>query len=833
MTGLWVKVDQYATSLEIFDINTRNWDIDPDTGVTSNLRVSHTDNYDDMPASYELNYKNPYTLTTYNIYSVDNKYSFYPLSSIGDQRNIGSAGQSLTSGWQNLSYFLTYWYVNATIVETYIGQTPPDNGEQVEIDLGQKVNTSTITYFDDVQTTTTTEDLGSVYYTDWFWVYVGQAPTLLFTAQADTVNFNNLSPGQVLSVDQGAPLFDALDGNDKVWLPNTTAIPGTTKSWNPATVFQGNAGQDTIHGGKLDDKVDGGVGTDSIDGGRGKDNIEGGRGNDTVSGGAGNDWIKGELGSDNLDGGEPLLPANDKDTVAFDGNPSRYFFIDNVSANTTTVKDLQNPLDVDTISNFESAEFSEKFGTNQLTFSHDNPYVEMAQLSLDAYKSAAQIANARDDMGLLHSGWRPIHAHELRLPISSDLLSTVRWEMANGVYRAEAFDSSFPFPAVAHVYAGNWDNGATPVRTLVIAFRGTDDLGDVSGWIDFITDYYRLFEPLLKAIEKYISEADIQEVLVTGHSLGGILAQRFMGEHPDTTQTKYDAATYGSPGSGLLPQADGRVLHFGHTEDLVANLPQQLAGEQIWIPMNDLNPTTGSFNDGLSINPEHNITYYVDDLKKLWAADPELLTFGPRDSNKKTYEFADNNATHHFGGDASPKESDEHLYGMGGNDTIEGFWGNDTVEGGKDNDKLIGGPSNYLSASTSDDDLLLGGGGDDVLQGGRGTDRMAGGAGGDTFVFTRLSDSLANLFKSDIIQRLDQGLDHIDVARIDANSALIGNQAFSFIDATAFGNSPGQLRYELSGSNTIVSGDTNGDGKADFAVKLIGNYVLTENDFSL
>lgn len=40
----------------------------------------------------------------------------------------------------------------------------------------------------------------------------------------------------------------------------------------------------------------------------------------------------------------------------------------------------------------------------------------------------------------------------------------------------------------------------------------------------------------------------------------------------------------------------------------------------------------------------------------------------------------------------------------------------------------------------------------------------------------------------------------------------------------------GELRYEFAGSDTLVSGDTNGDRAADFTIRLTGAITLTAAD---
>ena len=72
---------------------------------------------------------------------------------------------------------------------------------------------------------------------------------------------------------------------------------------------------------------------------------------------------------------------------------------------------------------------------------------------------------------------------------------------------------------------------------------------------------------------------------------------------------------------------------------------------------------------------------------------------------------------------------------------------------------------------------------------------------------------------------------------MDANTAIAGNQAFTFIGSSAFSHSAGQLRYDVVTVNnlpeTIVYGDTNGDGLADFAIRLTSGLSLSSSDFIL
>ena len=75
--------------------------------------------------------------------------------------------------------------------------------------------------------------------------------------------------------------------------------------------------------------------------------------------------------------------------------------------------------------------------------------------------------------------------------------------------------------------------------------------------------------------------------------------------------------------------------------------------------------------------------------------------------------------------------------------------------------------------------------------------------------------------------------DHIDLHNIDANAGLVGNQAFKFIGAGAFTKTAGELHFGFSGGDTLFSGDVNGDGAADFAVLLKGQFAMAAADFIL
>lgn len=161
------------------------------------------------------------------------------------------------------------------------------------------------------------------------------------------------------------------------------------------------------------------------------------------------------------------------------------------------------------------------------------------------------------------------------------------------------------------------------------------------------------------------------------------------------------------------------------------------------------------------------------------------------------------------------------FWGADGNDTLYGYNGHDKISGGNGNDKLYGGNGN---------DTLKGDAGNDRLEGGAGADKLYGGTGADTFVFRSKGDS-ATSAPDTIFDFSRTQKDKIDLTAFDANSVKTGLQDFSFIGTQKFHKAAGELRYEKSGGDTFVYGDTNGDGKADFKIVLDTSISLLKGDF--
>jgi Ca2+-binding RTX toxin-like protein len=166
---------------------------------------------------------------------------------------------------------------------------------------------------------------------------------------------------------------------------------------------------------------------------------------------------------------------------------------------------------------------------------------------------------------------------------------------------------------------------------------------------------------------------------------------------------------------------------------------------------------------------------------------------------------------------------DDSISTGGGNDIVDGAAGDDLI-GGAEGDDILGGGQG--------DDLLSGYDGNDSLTGGQGVDSLTGGLGADRFVFRTVSGTVSGAADT-ITDFLHSQGDRIDLSAIDANSALSGDQAFTLAGGV-FTNVAGQLIQAHDGAgNTLLQGDVNGDGLADFTIILGGAPILLAGDILL
>ena len=113
-------------------------------------------------------------------------------------------------------------------------------------------------------------------------------------------------------------------------------------------------------------------------------------------------------------------------------------------------------------------------------------------------------------------------------------------------------------------------------------------------------------------------------------------------------------------------------------------------------------------------------------------------------------------------------------------------------------------------------------------------DRFYGGAGADTFLFRDGDFAGKTSSTADRIHDFNQSEgDKVDLSNVDANTLLASDQDFSFIGSSGFGHHAGELRTYQSAGVTYLAGDTNGDGTADFVIRIDGLHAITAADLVL
>ncbi len=268
-------------------------------------------------------------------------------------------------------------------------------------------------------------------------------------------------------------------------------------------------------------------------------------------------------------------------------------------------------------------------------------------------------------------------------------------------------------------------------RTLGISFEGSNDLFTANGRKDWNNDvfnikgYYDLLNDprndneisFLQSIVNYINSQGIEQVLVTGHSLGGAAAQFFMQDY-GATDARYIGVTFGSPGTNrfqALPE--DRFVNIRHNDDeaVIAGDARgyEVSGSIINVRVDD---------SGIDRLSEHALFIPLDDSEINYRQSIEFIT---SQLDAKTL-FRDmnivpgTNSNDHL--NAKEGQNIEVLLGGGGTDSMtgevsgdqhiqifKGGLGNDTIHGGGGIDYVIysGARSNFTHQVSPAGELIV------------------------------------------------------------------------------------------------------------------------------
>jgi hypothetical protein len=158
--------------------------------------------------------------------------------------------------------------------------------------------------------------------------------------------------------------------------------------------------------------------------------------------------------------------------------------------------------------------------------------------------------------------WVAVSADDLYIP-QNGYTNTGTSTFNGGVYTGKIIVFQIPVGTASVLVLAGMVNGK---KALALAFEGTDvinDTGQVLDWLNFAS-YYAIFTPLIDSLGGYVKIHGIQQVFVTGHSLGGAMVQDFMadvtqGKTPKIDPKKVNGYTWGSPGADQSPVLNGLV----------------------------------------------------------------------------------------------------------------------------------------------------------------------------------------------------------------------------------------------------------------------------------
>ncbi|MHC2017818.1 calcium-binding protein [Methylobacterium sp. CM6247] len=611
-------------------------------------------------------------------------------------------------------------------------------------------------------------------------------------------------------------------------------------------------------------------------GGDGNDTLRGGIGGDTLNGGAGNDTMIGGRGDDTYivdSAGDTVVEDADEgeDTVR---SSVTYTLPDNVEnlvlTGTGSIDGTGNSLDNSIVGNGGDNRLDGAGGNDRLT-ARGGDDVLIGGTGDDIMRGGAG-----DDVYVVDStGDQVIEAADegndtVRSSVTYSLGANVENVILTGSGAIDATGTGGADGLTGNTGDNRLDGGSgddtlsgRAGNDTLVGGAGADTMRGGTGSDTYVVDDAgdRVIEltqegnDTVRSSIDYTLGANVERLVLTG---AGDL---------DGTGNTLNNAIFGTGGDNVLNGGGGNDILFGKGGADI--LDGGTGNDTMHGGLGDDTYFVDRVGDKIVELPgEGNDTVYSSVTYSLSANVENLVLTGSRNVSG-TGNALDNDIT---GNDGSNRLSggagDDVLTGNGGNDTLLGGSGADTMRGGTGNDTYVidnagdraieqpgkgfdtirstvshtmeaniekmvfSGTADLTANGNAGNNQIYGNAGDNEIYGGDGRDLLYGRTGADTFVFKDVTDSDVAVGGRDIIKDFDFAAgDRIDLSAIDANGAQDGNQSFDFVGTDAFSGEAGELRMKFGGGNTLIQGDTNGDGGADFAVLLKGHHVLDSGSF--
>jgi Ca2+-binding RTX toxin-like protein len=320
--------------------------------------------------------------------------------------------------------------------------------------------------------------------------------------------------------------------------------------------------------------IDGSAGVDKITGSKGNDHVNLGDFGSTVFGTNGSDIITGGAFADTFD----FIDAPDKEFSGFDFGliqeldgksfaggfdsvpdrvrlpfaPNDYAITTTLGADfnaTHTVIELESGPQIDFVTkNIEKVVFDQQVDNRIALDLRGGVVKEAVQLAINAYPEVnADVAD---------HNWHPLSAIELGIAPSG----------YGGVNDYTFIEGKYDSANAQAIVATGIFNSQ---RTVTLDFAGTDtsEVWDVLHWAAFEA-HYRQFSPLIAALKEYVADSanGIQQLLISGHSLGAAITQLAIADDWAVPTFGYTMAT---PGATKVPLG-APMINFLHSTDVIS-----------------------------------------------------------------------------------------------------------------------------------------------------------------------------------------------------------------------------------------------------------------------
>jgi Ca2+-binding RTX toxin-like protein len=532
-----------------------------------------------------------------------------------------------------------------------------------------------------------------------------------------------------------------------------------------------SSGNDTIVGGAGDDTINSGTRRDVVDGGAGDDVVRAGAGQDTITAGDGVDWVDGEVGDD-LIVYRPGATADAAPDTILGGGGTDTFQFRQVTGRTVITADAL------TLGGKLAAEIDvDRFNLTLLGESRN--FVKLgASLGNDSISLGDgddYVATGAGDDTIIARGGR------------------------DTVIGGDGNDSILGGPGAG---SDNLGGGAGDDHIRVVMDGGRDT---ASGGIGRDTLEIVVLEGDTTAVSidgDFTRAAHIKYGDVTGVQAYNIEILKFSGGAGDDSVggSFYADTLIGGAGNDTLAGSGGDdVIEGGDGADLIFAGPGRDtvdggAGDDVVVLDLDLilqyDPVRGGEGDDVA----RFSTPAGEQLTMKFLSTPDQSPLDVRFENGSAARLFDFEQV-----DAA---------GSAGRDRLVGLSGDDTLSGGT---------------------------GDDTIFGGAGADRMTGGDGADRFDFSFLiAEQVESNGGGAGPTSLITDFDASEGDQIAFNQPGPPDPApFTFVGEAEFSGEGSELRYARGEQETTLYADFDGDGMADYAVRLAGSIALQESDVIL